>query len=122
MKETVHFLSGFLLCMVIALVIIVIIHKKLRILLADLCEGESRAQFWAYAVEVWFFLYSTSSALRWRPEGLSDRQLFFASIYQIKDGLNGMLTAIVLFSAILIVFMLVRKFTRSGSNEWKENI
>ena len=88
MTETIYFLSGFFLCMAIALVIIVIIHKKLSILLSDLCEGESRAQFWAYAVEVWFFLYSISSALRWCPEGLSDRQLFFASIHQIKDGLK----------------------------------
>ena len=109
MTETIYFLSGFLLCMVIALVIIVIIHKKLCVLLSDLCEGESRAQFWAYSVEVWFFLYSISSALRWSPEGLSDRQLFFASIHQIKDGLNGMSTAIVLFSAILIAFVLIKK-------------
>lgn len=122
MTEAIYFFSGFFLCIVITLVIIVIIHKKLSMLLADLCEGESRAQFWTYAVEVWFFLYSISSALRWCPEGLSGRQLFFASIQQIKEGLNGMSTAIVLFSAILIAFVLIKKFSRSNNNERRENI
>lgn len=122
MTETIYFLSGFFLCMVIASVIIAIIHKKLSMLLSDLCEGESRAQFWTYAIEVWFFLLGISSALRWFPDGLSDRQLFFASIHQIKDGLNGMSTAIILFSAILIAFVLIRKFPKSNSGERRENI
>jgi hypothetical protein len=122
MTETVYFLTGFFVCMVITLAIIAIIHKKLSVLLSDLCEGESRAQFWAYAVEVWFFLYSISSALRWRPEGFSERQLFFASIQQIKDGLNGMSIAIVLFSGILIAFVLMRNFTKRDRRERRENI
>jgi hypothetical protein len=120
MTETIYFLSGFLLCMVIALIIIAIIHKKLCVLLSDLCSGELRAQFWAYAVEVWFFLYSISAALKWCPEGLSDRQLFFAGIHQVKDGLSGMSTSIVLISAILIAFVLIRKFTNSSNNKQRE--
>ena len=122
MTETVYFLTGFFVCKVIALAIIAIIHKKLSVLLSDLCEGESRAQFWAYAVEVWFFLYSISSALRWCPEGFSERQLFFASIQQIKDGLKGMSIAIVLFSGILIAFVIIRNFTKRDGRERRVNI
>jgi hypothetical protein len=61
-------------------------------------------------VEAWFFIYSVSSALHWRPEGTTDRQLFLSSICQIKEGLNGMSNAIIMFSVGLLVFVFVRKF------------
>ncbi len=80
MTETGYFLISLLFCLVTTLSIIAVIHKRFFEMMVDLCEGEVRARFWTVAVEVWFFLYSTSSALKWCPEGDSERQLFFASI------------------------------------------
>ena len=82
-------------------------------MMIDLCEGEERARFWSLAVEAWFALYSISSALKWSPEGTSDRQLFLAGVDQVKNGLNGTSNAIVLFSIGLIVFVIIRKFKGS---------
>ncbi len=77
--------------------------------MADLCEGEERAGFWSLAVEAWFFLYSVSSALRWHPEGTSERQLFLESVNQVRDALNGTSTALILFSSALLAFVVMRK-------------
>ena len=85
-------------------------------MMVDLCEGEERARFWTLAVEAWFALYSISSALKWSPEGTSDRQLFLAGVDQVKNGLNGTSTAIILFSIGLIVFVVIRKF-RGSEND-----
>jgi hypothetical protein len=113
MTETGYFLAGLGICSFVALSIIVIIHKRFSVMMVDLCEGEERARFWSLAVEAWFFLYSVSSALRWYPEGTSDRQLFLAGVNQVKDGLNGTSNAIILFSVALIVFVVIRKFKGS---------
>jgi len=117
MTETGYFLTGLLLCTVVILGIITIIHRKLFLLLTDLCKGESRASFWAYAIEVWFFLYSLSSALRWCPDGTSARELFFTTIKQIKDGLSGMSTALIMFSAGLLAFVLIRTLASPGKSD-----
>lgn len=82
-------------------------------MMIDLCEGEERARFWSLAVETWFALYSISSALKWCPEGTSDRQLFLEGVTQVKNGLNGTSNAIILFSIGLIVFVVIRKFKGS---------
>jgi len=78
--------------------------------MVDICEGKERARFWSIAVEAWFALYIISSALKWCPEGTSERQLFLAGVSQVKNGLNGTSTAIILFSIGLIVFVVIRKF------------
>jgi len=109
MIEQAYFLSGFALCAIITLIIILIIHRKLFVLLTDLCEFEERALIWTFAIEVWFFLYSTSAALKWGPLVTSDRQLFFSTINQIKEGLNGMWTALIMLSVGLLVFIMIRK-------------
>jgi len=116
-EQVYFFLSGFALCVLITLIIIVIIHRNLFVLLTDLCEGEARALFWTYAIEVWFFLYSTSSALKWGPLATSGRQLFFSTITQIKEGLNGMSTALIIVSVGLLVFTVIRKITACEHNE-----
>ena len=85
-------------------------------MMVDLCEGEERARFWSLAVEAWFALYSVTSALKWRPEGTSERQMFLAVVEQVKNGLQGTSTAIILFSTGLIVFVLIRKFKGSENN------
>ena len=121
MIEQVYFLSGFALCALTTLIIIVIIHRKLFVLLTDLCEGEARALFWTYAIEVWFFLYSISSALRWCPDGDSGRQLFFTSVKQLKDGINGMSTALIMVSVGLLAFVMIRKFTGCNNKELGRN-
>jgi hypothetical protein len=84
--------------------------------MVDLCEGEARARFWTLAVEAWFTLYSISSALKWCPEGTSDRQLFLAGVNQVKSGLSGTSFAIILFSIGLIIFVVIRKFKGSESD------
>lgn len=116
MTETGYFLTGLMICSAIVLSIIVIIHKRFYVMMTDLCEGEERARFWSLAVEAWFALYSISSALKWCPEGTSDRQLFLASISQVKNGLNGTSNAIILFSIGLIVFVIIRKFKGSEND------
>ena len=110
MAETGYFLTGLLVCSVVTFSIIAVMHKRFSIMMVDLCEGEARARFWTVAVEAWFFLYSITSVLKWCPEGTSDRQLFFAAINQIKSGLNGTSSAIVMFSVGLLAFVLIRKF------------
>ncbi len=110
MSEIGFFLTGLAICSLVVLSIIIIIHRKFYVMMIDLCEGEERARFWSLAVEAWFFLYSISSALKWNPEGTNDRQLFLAGISQIKNGLNGTSDAIILFSAGLIFFVVIRKF------------
>lgn len=116
MTEVGYFMTGLVICSVVVLSIIIIIHKKFYAMMVDLCEGEKRARFWSLAVESWFALYSISSALKWCPEGTSDRQLFLAGINQIKNGLNGTSNAIILFSMGLIVFVLIRKFKGSEND------
>jgi hypothetical protein len=113
MTETGYFSAGLAICSFVVLAIITIIHKRFFVMMVDLCEGEERARFWSIAVEAWFALYSISSALKWCPEGTSERQLFLAGVNQVKDGLNGTSTAIILFSLGLIVFVLIRKFKGS---------
>lgn len=113
MVETGYFLTGLGICSFVVLSIIVIIHKRFSVMMVDLCEGEERSRFWSLAVEAWFFLYSVSSALRWCPEGTSDRQLFLAGVNQVKEGLNGTSNAIIMFSVALIVFVVIRKFKGS---------
>jgi len=113
MTETGYFLTGLGICSFVVLSIIVVIHRRFSVMMVDLCEGEDRARFWSLAVEAWFFLYSVSSALSWRPEGTSDRQLFLAGVNQVKDGLNGTSNAIIMFSVALIVFVVIRKFKGS---------
>ena len=113
MAETGYFLTGLGICSFVVLSIIVIIHKRFSVMMVDLCEGEERARFWSLAVETWFFLYSVSFALRWSPEGTSDRQLFLAGVNQVKEGLNGTSNAIIMFSVALIVFVVIRKFKGS---------
>ena len=121
MTETGYFLFGFTICTLIAVGIIVIIHRKLLVLLTDLCEGEARALFWTYAIEVWFFLYSISSSLRWCPDGDSGRQLFFTSVKQLKDGIHGMSTALITVSVGLLAFVMIRKFTASELKELRRD-
>lgn len=113
MTETHYFLAGLGICTIVVLSIIVIMHRRFSVMMIDLCEGEERARFWSLAVEAWFFLYSISSALTWCPEGISDRQLFLAGVSQMKSGLNGTSRAIIMFSAGLIVFVMIRKFKGS---------
>jgi|GEM_PF-4954643 hypothetical protein len=109
MTETGYFLAGLAICTSVVLAIITVIHRKFLVMMEDLCEGKERANFWTLAVEAWFALYSISSALKWAPEGTAERQLFMAGVKQVKDGLNGTSTAIILFSVGLIVFVLIRK-------------
>ncbi len=116
MTETGYFLTGLAICSLVVLAIIAIIHRRFSVMMEDLCEGKERARFWTPAIEAWFALYSISSALKWCPEGTSDRQLFLAGINQIKDGLNGTSTAIILFSIGLIVFVVIRKFKGSEND------
>ena len=110
MGEGGYFLTGLGICAAITLGILLIIHGRFQVMMNDLCEGEARGRFWSLAVEAWFFLFSIGAALKWKPEDLTDRQLFLSSINQVRSGLNGMSTAIILFSAGLIVFVLIRKF------------
>ena len=116
MTEIGYFLTGLAICSFVVLSIIIIIHKRFSVMMIDLCEGEERARFWSLAVEAWFALYSISSALKWCPEGTSDRQLFLAGVNQVKNGLNGTSTAIILFSIGLIVFVIIRKFKGTESD------
>lgn len=116
MTETDYFLTGLGICSFVVLSIILIIHKRFYVMMIDLCEGEERARFWSLAVEAWFFLYSIGSALKWAPEGTSDRQLFLAGVTQVKNGLTGTSDAIILFSAGLIVFVVIRKFKGSEND------
>jgi len=119
MSELGYFLLGISFCSFIILTVIVIIHKRFRIMMIDLCEGEARANFWTLAVEAWFFIYSVSAALHWRPDGTAERQFFLASICQIKEGLNGMSNSIIMFSVGLLAFVFLRKF-RGRDNELLE--
>ncbi len=105
-----HFLVSLGLCMVVAVTIIAVVHRRFQTMMVDLCEGEARAKFWTLAVEAWFFLSSITASLSWRPEGLEERPLFLSSICLIKNGLQGMSNSIILFSAGLIVFIVFRKF------------
>jgi hypothetical protein len=116
MTEIGYFLTGLAICSFVVLSIIIIIHKRFSVMMIDLCEGEERARFWSLAVEAWFALYSVSSALKWCPEGTSDRQLFLAGVDQVKNGLNGTSNAIILFSTGLIVFVIIRKFKGSKND------
>jgi hypothetical protein len=116
MSEVGYFLAGLAICAFVVLAIITIIHRRFSVMMVDLCEGEERARFWTLAVEAWFALYSISSALKWCPEGTSDRQLFLAGVNQVKNGLSGTSTAIILFSAALVVFVIIRKF-RGSEND-----
>ncbi|HWR71654.1 MAG TPA: hypothetical protein VN604_00630 [Nitrospirota bacterium] len=109
-NELWHFLASLGLCMAIAITIISVIHRRFQIMMVDLCEGEARARFWTPAIEAWFFLSSITASLTWRPDGLEERQLFLSSICLVKDGLSGMSNSIILFSAGLITFVLIRKF------------
>ncbi len=116
MTETGYLLTGLGIFAFVVLSIIVIIHKRFSLMMVDLCEGEERARFWAPAIEAWFAFYSISSALKWCPDGTSDRQLFLAGVNQVKNGLNGTSTAIILFSMGLIVFVVIRKFKGSEND------
>ena len=121
MIEQAYFLSGFALCVIITLTIILIIHRKLFVLLTDLCEGEARALFWTSAIEVWFFLYSTSSAMQWISEETSHNDLFFVTVQQLKYGFSGMSTAIVMVSIGLLVFTVIRKITAYENKDLRRN-
>ena len=105
-----HFLASLGFCMAIAVTIITVIHRRFQTMMVDLCEGEARARFWTPAIEAWFFLSSITASLTWRPVGLEERQLFLSSICLVKEGLSGMSNSIILFSAGLITFVLIRKF------------
>ncbi len=109
-SELWHFLASLGFCMFVAVMIIVVIHRRFQIMMVDLCEGEARARFWTLAIEAWFFLSSINSSLSWRPDGLEERQLFLSSICLVKGGLQGMSNSIILFSAGLIAFVVIRKF------------
>ena len=108
-NELWHFLASLGFCMIIAITIIAVIHRKFQVMMVDLCEGEARARFWTLAVEAWFFLSSITSSLTWRPDGLEERQLFLSSICLVRNGLSGMSNSIILFSVGLIVFIVIRK-------------
>ena len=105
-----HFLVSLGFCMFVATAIIAIIHRRFQLMMVDLCEGEARARFWTLAIEAWFFLSSITSSLTWHPNDLEEQQLFLSSICLVKGGLNGMSNSIILFSAGLIVFVIIRKF------------
>ena len=105
-----HFLVSLGFCMFVAVTIIAVIHRRFQVMMVDLCEGEARARFWTLAIEAWFVLSSITSSLTWRPDGLEERQLFLSSICLVKGGLNGMSNSIILFSAGLIAFVVLRKF------------
>jgi len=105
-----HFMASLGFCMFVAVTIISVIHRRFQIMMVDLCEGEARARFWTLAIEAWFFLSSITASLNWRPDGLEERQLFLSSICLVKGGLNGMSNSIILFSAGLIAFIVLRKF------------
>lgn len=104
-----HFSVSLGFCVLVAVSIIAVIHKRFQIMMVGLCEGEARARFWTPAVEAWFFLSSLTASLAWRPEGLDERQLFLSSICLVKGGLNGMSNSIILFSVGLIAFIVIRK-------------
>jgi hypothetical protein len=104
-----HFLVSLGFCMLVAIAMIAVIHRRFQVMMVDLCEGESRARFWTLAIEAWFFLSSITASLTWSPNGLEERQLFLSSICLVKGGLNGMSNSIILFSAGLIAFIVIRK-------------
>ncbi len=116
-NELWHFLASLGLCVSIAAAFIAIIHRRFQTMMVDLCEGEARARFWTLAVEAWFFLSGVTSSLAWRPDGLEERQLFLSSIGLVKSGFNGMSNSIILFSAGLIAFVVIRKFNGRESTE-----
>lgn len=105
-----HFFGGLGLCLVVAVSIVAVIHRRFQVMMIDLCEGEARARFWTPAVESWFLLSSLTAALAWKPDGLEERQLFLGSICLVKSGLQGMSNSIILFSIGLIAFVVIRKF------------
>ncbi len=105
-----HFLVSLGFCMVVAITIIAVIHKRFQLMMVDLCEGEARARFWTLATEAWFFLSGITSSLIWRPDGPEERQLFLSSISLVKNGFEGMSHSIILFSLGLIAFVVIRKF------------
>jgi hypothetical protein len=105
-----HFLASLGFCMFVAVMIIAVIHRRFQVMMVDLCEGEARARFWTLAIEAWFVLSSIASSLAWRPNSQEERQLFLSSICLVKSGLNGMSNSIILFSAGLIAFVVLRKF------------
>lgn len=109
MSEGGYLAVGLVFCFVVILSIILIIHSRFSEMMVDLCQVQKRARFWTITVETWFILYSVTSALTWSPEGTSDRQFFLACITQIKGGLSGASHAIILFSAGLLAFVLLRK-------------
>ncbi len=88
---------------------LIVIHNRFQVMMVDLCEGEVRARFWTLALEVWFLLSGITASLTWRPEGEGDQQLFIGSINLIKNRLSDMSNAIVLFSAGLVAFIVIRK-------------
>ena len=105
-----HFMTSLGWRMFVAITIVAVIHRRFQIMMADLCEGEARARFRTLAIQAWFFLSGITSSLTWRPDGLEERRLFLSSICLVKSGLNGMSNSIILFSAGLIVSMVIRKF------------
>jgi hypothetical protein len=122
MTEMDYFLTGLAICTFVVLSMIIVIHKRFLVMMSDLCEGEERAGFWTLAVEAWFALYSISSALQWSPAGTSDRELFLAGIAQVKNGLTGTSTAIILFSTGLIAFVVLGKFRGIESDILRKKI
>ena len=105
-----HFIASLGFCMFVAVAVLTVIHRRFQVMMVDLCEGEARARFWTLAIEAWFFLSGITASLTWRPDGLEERQLFLSSICLVKGGLNGMSNSIILFSAGLIAFVVLRKF------------
>ncbi|MHB8843848.1 MAG: hypothetical protein ACYC7L_03790 [Nitrospirota bacterium] len=115
-----HFAASLGFCTLVAIIIITVIHRRFQIMMIDLCEGEARARFWTLAIEAWFFLSSITASLSWRPEGLEARQLLLSSICLVKSGLNGMSNAIMLFSAGLIAFIIIRKIRGKEIMEFRK--
>ncbi len=115
-----HFLISLGACVSVASAIVAVIHRRFRIMMVDLCEGEARARFWTLAIEAWFVLSSVTASLTWRPDGLEERQLFLSSICLVRSGLNGMSNAIVLFSVGLVAFIVIRKLKGREEESRKE--
>lgn len=115
-----YFAASLGFCMLVAVIIIAVIHRRFQIMMVDLCEGEARARFWTLAIEAWFFLASITASLSWRPDDLEERQLFLSSICLVKGGLNGMSNSIMLFSAGLIAFIIIRKIRGKDITEFRK--
>ena len=105
MSDTVIFVVGLGITLVVTLAVVVYLRPHLRKILIDLCGTEERGDFWTAFSNVTIVLVPVICAMFSPPQSSEGRAAFFEINSQLKWALIGLVGTVVLLGLVISRFI-----------------